>query len=181
MERIVGLPPDPPPPDVAAVEPDIRGANTIREQLDKHTNVAVCSQCHRQIDPPGFALENYDVVGGWRERYRVKQGGQGNDYVELANYPGRRVWLAKPVDARGETDDGQSFADIDEYKSLLLRDQDQLARNLAEKLVLYATGAEIDFVDRAVIEQIVRDTKKSNYGLRSLLHAVTQSPLFLEK
>ncbi len=181
MERIVGLPPDPPPPDVAAVEPDIRGANTIREQLDKHKNVAVCSQCHRQIDPPGFALENYDVVGGWRERYRVKQGGQGNDYVELANYPGRRVWLAKPVDARGETDDGQSFADIDEYKSLLLRDQDQLARNLGEKLVLYATGAEIDFADRAVIEQIVRDTKKSNYGLRSLLHAVTQSPLFLEK
>lgn len=181
MERIVGLPPDPPPPDVAAVEPDIRGAITIREQLDKHKNVAVCSQCHRQIDPPGFALENYDVVGGWRERYRVKQGGQGNDYVELANYPGRRVWLAKPVDARGETDDGQSFADIDEYKSLLLRDQDQLARNLGEKLVLYATGAEIDFADRAVIEQIVRDTKKSNYGLRSLLHAVTQSPLFLEK
>ncbi len=181
MEQIVGLPPDPPPPDVAAVEPDIRGASTIREQLAKHKNVAVCAQCHRHIDPPGFALENYDVVGGWRERYRVKQGGQDIDYVELANYPGRRVYLAKPVEARGETDDGESFADIDEYKSLLLRDRDQLARNLAEKLVLYATGAEIDFADRAVIEQIVRDTKASNHGLRSLLHAVVQSPLFLEK
>jgi len=181
MERIVGLPPDPPPPDVAAVEPDIRGARTIREQLDKHKNVAVCAQCHRHIDPPGFALENYDVVGGWRERYRVKQGGQDIDYIELANYPDRRVYLAKPVEASGETDDGKSFADIDEYKTLLLRDQDQLARNLAEKLVLYATGAEIDFADRAVIEQIVRDTKARNHGLRSLLHAVVQSPLFLEK
>ena len=181
MERIVGLPPDPPPPDVAAVEPDIRGASTIREQLAKHKNVAVCAQCHRHIDPPGFALENYDVVGGWRERYRVKQGGQDIDYIELANYPGRRVWLAKPVEARGETDDGKSFADIDEYKSLLLRDRDQLARNLAEKLVLYATGDEIDFADRTVIEQIVRDTKAKNHGLRSLLHTVVQSPLFLEK
>ena len=181
MERIVGLPPDPPPPDVAAVEPDIRGASTIREQLDKHKNLAVCAQCHRHIDPPGFALENYDVVGGWRERYRVKQGGEGIDYVELANYPGRRVYLAKPVEASGETDDGKAFADIDEFKSLLLRDEDQLARNLAEKLVLYATGAEVDFADRAVIEQIVRDTKASHHGLRSLLHAVVQSPLFLEK
>ncbi|MFM7865515.1 MAG: DUF1585 domain-containing protein, partial [Planctomycetaceae bacterium] len=81
----------------------------------------------------------------------------------------------------GETDDGKAFADIDEFKSLLLRDEDQLARNLAEKLVLYATGAEVDFADRAVIEQIVRDTKVQKHGLRSLLHAVVQSPLFREK
>jgi hypothetical protein len=181
LERIVGLPPDPPPPDVAAVEPDIRGASTIREQLDKHKTVAVCAQCHRHIDPPGFALENFDVLGGWRERYRVKQGGQDIDSVELANYPGRRVFLAKAVDASGETEDGKSFANIDEFKSLLLRDADQLARNLAEKLILYATGAEIDFADRVVIEQIVRDTKSTKHGLRSLLHAVVQSPLFLEK
>jgi len=181
MERIVGRPPDPPPPDVAAVEPDIRGASTIREQLDQHRNVAVCAQCHRHIDPPGFALENYDVVGGWRERYRVRQGGEGIDYAELVNYPGRRVYLAKAVDASGETDNGKAFTDIDEFKSLLLRDEEQLARNLAEKLVLYATGAEIDFADRAVIEQIVRDTKSQKHGLRSLLHAVVQSPLFLEK
>jgi len=181
LERIVGLPPDPPPPDVAAVEPDIRGASTIREQLEKHKNAAVCAQCHRHIDPVGFALENYDVVGGYRERYRVKQGGEGIDHVELANYPGRRVFVAKAVDASGETEDGKSFANIDELKSLLLRDEDQLARNLAEKIVLYATGAEIDFADRVVIEQIVRDTKAKKHGLRSLMHAVVQSPLFLEK
>jgi len=182
MDHIVGLTPDPPPPDVAAVEPDIRGAVTIREQLDKHKNVAACAQCHRHIDPPGFALENYDVIGGWRERYRVQKGGPGIDLVEPANYPGdRKIYLARPVEAGGETADGSAFADIDEYKTLLLRDPDQLARNLAEKLALYATGSEIDFADRALIEQIVRDTKANNQGVRSLLHAVIQSPLFLNK
>jgi len=102
LERILGTPPSPPPPNVEAVEPDIRGATTIREQLDKHKNVAVCASCHKHIDPPGFALESFDVVGGWRERYRVKQGGDGNEYVELTNYPGSKVWLAKPVQANGD-------------------------------------------------------------------------------
>ena len=181
LDRIIGKMPPPPPPDVQAIEPDIRGATTIREQLDKHKNVASCASCHVHIDPPGFALENFDVVGGWRERYRVNQGGDGNSRVELVNYPGKQVWLAKPVQADGETADGQQFQDITEYKKILLKDPDQLTRNLAAKLILYSTGAEIDFADRAVIEQIVRDVKAKNHGLRSLVHAVIQSPLFLQK
>jgi hypothetical protein len=181
LDRILGKTPPPPPPDVKAVEPDIRGATTIREQLDKHKNVAVCASCHVHIDPPGFALENFDVIGGWRDRYRVKQGGDGNERVELINYPGKQVWLAKPVQADGETDNGERFQDIAEYKKILLKDPGQLTRNLAEKLILYSTGAEIDFADRAVVEQIVRDMKAKNHGLRSLVHAVIQSPLFLQK
>jgi hypothetical protein len=181
LERILGKAPAPPPPDVAAVEPDIRGATTIREQLDKHKNVAVCASCHVHIDPPGFALENFDVIGGWRERYRVKHGGNGNDYVELANYSGRKVWLAKPVQADGETSDGRRFRDIDEYKQLLLADPDQLSHNMAEKLILYATGAEVDFADRAVVERIVEESKTHRHGLRSLIHAVVQSTIFQTK
>jgi hypothetical protein len=181
LERIIGQPPSPPPPDVKAVEPDIRGATTIREQLDKHKNVAVCASCHSHIDPPGFALENFDVVGGWRDRYRVKQGGEGNEYVELDRYSGRKVWLAKPVQAGGSTADGQSFQNIDDYKQLVLKDSDQLTRNLVEKLLVYSTGAEIDFADRAVVEQIVRDVKSRNHGFRSLIHAVIQSSMFLQK
>lgn len=181
LDRILGKTPPPPPPDIKAVEPDIRGATTIREQLDKHKNVAVCASCHVHIDPPGFALENFDVIGGWRDRYRVKQGGAGNQRVELVNYPGKQVWLAKSVQADGETDDGQHFQDITEYKKILLKDPDQFTRNLAEKLILYSTGAEIDFADRGVVEQIVRDVKAKNHGLRSLVHAVIQSPLFLQK
>ena len=181
LDRILGKMPPPPPPNVQAIEPDIRGATTIREQLEKHKNVATCASCHVHIDPPGFALENFDVVGGWRERYRVNQGGEGNERVELVNYPGKQVWLAKPVQADGETDDGQRFQDITEYKKILLKDPDQVTRNLAAKLILYSTGAEIDFADRAIIEQIVRDVKAKNHGLRSLVHAVIQSPLFLQK
>ncbi len=182
LERIVGKPPPPPPADVAAIEPDIRGATTLREQLEKHKNVSVCASCHIHIDPPGFALESFDVVGGWRERYRVKQPPpKGGDYVELANYPGKKVWLARPVEPAGETPDGQAFANIDDYKRLLLRDPDQLTRNLAQKLLTYATGADIQFADRAVVEQIVSDVRKQNHGFRALVHSVVQSPVFLTK
>ncbi len=73
MERILGLPVPPPPPGVPAVEPDIRGATTIREQLAKHRNSESCAGCHAKIDPPGFALESFDVIGGWRERYRAAE------------------------------------------------------------------------------------------------------------
>ena len=70
-ERILGLETPPPPPSVEAVEPDIRGAVTIRQQLDKHRADASCASCHRKMDPPGFALESFDVMGGYRERYRA--------------------------------------------------------------------------------------------------------------
>src|SRR5947208_10765725 len=72
MERIVGFDMPPPPASVPAVEPDIRGATTIRAQLDKHRADESCAMCHRKIDPPGFALESFDVMGGWRDRHRAR-------------------------------------------------------------------------------------------------------------
>ena len=66
--------PPPPPPNLPAIEPDIRGATTIREQLEKHRTLETCNACHANIDPPGFALENFDVMGGWRDRYRAVGG-----------------------------------------------------------------------------------------------------------
>jgi hypothetical protein len=181
LERILGTPPSPPPPNVAAIEPDIRGAVTIREQLDKHKSVKSCASCHVQIDPPGFALENFDVVGGWRELYRTKEGGGKNQYVALANYPEKKVWLAKPVEASGETAGGEPFKDIDDYKKLLLRDPDQLTRNLAEKLLIYGTGATLQFADREAVEEIVEQTRARQHGFRSLIHAVVGSRVFQTK
>ncbi len=70
LDRILGTPPPKPTVDVEAVEPDIRGATTIREQLAKHRQRAECASCHAKIDPPGFALESFDVIGGWRDYYR---------------------------------------------------------------------------------------------------------------
>lgn len=181
LERILGLPPSPPPPNVAAIEPDIRGAVTIREQLDKHKSVKSCAACHVQIDPPGFALESFDVVGGWRDTYRTKEGGGTNKYVSLVNYPDKKVWLAKPVEASGETAGGEKFADIDDYKKILLRDPDQLTRNLAEKLLIYATGSTLQFADREEIERMVADVGAKRHGFRSLIHAVVGSRVFQSK
>ncbi len=181
LERILGLPPSPPPPNVAAIEPDIRGAVTIREQLDKHKSVKSCAACHLQIDPPGFALENFDVVGGWREMYRAKEGGGKNQYVPLANYPDKKVWLAKPVEASGETSGGDKFKDIEDYKQLLLRDPDQLTRNLAEKLMIYGTGSTLQFADREAVEAIVEQVRGKQHGFRSLIHAVVGSRVFQTK
>jgi hypothetical protein len=181
LERILGTPPSPPPPNVAAIEPDIRGATTIREQLAKHQATAACAACHSQIDPPGFALENFDVLGGWRDRYRAKQGGEGNQYVELAHYPGRKVWLARPVEAAGKLETGESFVDIDEYRRLVLRDRDQLARNVIEKLLIYGTGAPVQFADRSEVERMVAQSRKADQGLRTLIHEVVQSRMFRNK
>ena len=180
MERILGQKPPPPPPSVPAVEPDIRGAVTIREQLDKHRTLETCNACHAKIDPAGFALENFDVMGGWRERYRSEAGG------ELAKglaKSGQKFAFhyALPVDASGELPDGRKFRDIQEFKQLLLDDEKQVARNLARQLAVYATGASIRFSDREPVERILQRASSSHYGVRSLVHELVQSELFLNK
>src|SRR6185369_17446877 len=123
--RSLGQPPAPPPPDIPAIEPDIRGATTIRQQLDKHRNTPACASCHRHIDPPGFALESFDAIGGWRDFYRATKRTPAG-FVPLANYPGRQVMKGPAVEKCSTTADGRAFDDIDGYKKLLLADKDQL-------------------------------------------------------
>ncbi len=177
LERIIGQPPAPPPPDIPSIEPDIRGATTIRQQLDKHRNTPACASCHKAIDPPGFALENFDVIGGWRDFYRGTRGKE----VALANYPGRKIFRGLDVEKGGQTAAGKPFKDVDDYKQLLLADKDQLARNLARKLLIYATGADIQFADRRAVEELVARSRQQHYGFRSLVHEVVQSRVFLTK
>jgi hypothetical protein len=180
LEKIVGKPPAPPPPDVPSIEPDIRGATTIRQQLDKHRNVASCASCHVHIDPPGFALESFDPIGGWRDFYRATTR-TPKGVVNIPGYTGRAFFRGPDVEVGGETHDGKKFASIDDYKKLLLADKDQLARNLTEKLIVYATGADIQFADREVVERIVTALRGKNYGFRTLVHEVVQSRVFLNK
>ncbi len=177
LERILGTPPPRPPEGVTAIEPDIRGAKTIRQQLAKHRDVPSCASCHAKIDPPGFALESFDVIGGWRDYYRTS----GNGKPVMID--GRRMpYLQGPkVDPADEMADGQKFRDIDEFKQLLLKDKDQLARNLTERLVTYATGAAPQTGDQKEIEAIIGRVRAKNYGLRSLVHEVVQSRVFLHK
>ncbi len=175
LERILGTPPPKPPADVEAIEPDIRGATTIRAQLAKHRQVASCASCHSKIDPPGFALESFDVTGGWRDRYRATG--------EPREINGRRVrvWPGPPVDPSDSLPDGRKFRDIDEYKKLLLEDKDQLARALTEKLLAYSTGAAPSKADNPEIETIVRSVREKKYGFKSLIHEVVQSAMFQTK
>ena len=180
LERIIGKPPEPPPADVPAIEPDIRGATTIRQQLDKHRNIASCAASHVHIDPPGFALENFDPIGGWRDFYRASTPTKGG-IVNLPNYTGRRFYRGPDVEKGAETHDGQKFDDIDDYKKILLKDKDQLARNLTQKLIVYATGADIQYSDREVVEKIVAAVRAKNYGFRTLVHEVVQSRVFLNR
>jgi mono/diheme cytochrome c family protein len=177
MDRILGTPPPKPPPNLPAIEPDIRGATTIREQLAKHRNVPSCAACHVSIDPPGFALESFDVIGGYRENYRVTGYVRGGEIT----INGRRIYRGPKVDSTGVRPDGSKFANVDEFKQLLLRDKDRLARALTVKLLTYATGAAPTFADRKDIDGIVSRVRDKDYGLRSLVHEVVQSELFRMK
>ncbi len=175
LERILGTPPATPPPDIAAIEPDIRGATTIREQLAKHRQVESCASCHSEIDPPGFALESFDVIGGWRENYRslANQGERDSQ--------GRRVRPGPAVDPADVLPDGRRFQNIDDYKKLILEDKDQLTRNLTEQLLAYATGAAATPLDRPQIDAIVQRVSEQGHGFRSLVHEIVQSTLFQTK
>jgi hypothetical protein len=179
MDRILGMEPPPPPPGVPGVEPDIRGANTLRELLDKHRNLESCNGCHRVIDPPGFALESYDVIGGWRERFRSIDKGEP---VKLA-VEGRKVRyrLGPPVDAAGELTTGSKFANMAEFQKLLLAGQDRVAHCIAEKLLIFASGRPMGFSDRSEIDKLVAQSKAKGHGLRDLIHAVVQSEVFRSK
>lgn len=179
LRRLIGRPPAPPPP-VNAIEPDTRGATTIREQLSKHRDSETCNRCHREIDPPGFALECFDVIGGFRDRYRSV----GEGTPPTVKLQGRNIWeykLGKPVDASGETTDGVPFSDIEAFRRLLLRDERQILKSLAEQFAIYTTGASISFADREEIEKIVDDVQADGSGVRTLLHRVVTSRLFTHK
>ncbi|MEM7144849.1 MAG: DUF1592 domain-containing protein [Verrucomicrobiota bacterium] len=161
-ERILGLHVPPPPANVPAVEPDIRGATSIRDELSKHRSDASCAACHAKIDPAGFALESFDPVGQWRTAY-----GTSKD--------------AAKVDPSGVTPEGETFADIIEWQKLYHRQPELLTKAFAEQFLTYATGASIRFSDRNQISNIVASAKEHDYGLRSIIHAAVASNIFLTK
>ncbi len=171
-ERLLGTPIPPPPPNTPAVEPDIRGAKTLREQLALHSSQGSCAACHAKFDPYGFALESFDVTGNYRQNYRVLN-------------PERKsgLWWTDglPVDCSGKTPTGQSFADIRELRKVIAQNPEQLARGVTRHLVTYATGAPPTRLDQPALDAIVTAAAKDQHGLRSLIHGVVQSELFRSK
>ncbi|MGB7323571.1 MAG: DUF1592 domain-containing protein [Rubripirellula sp.] len=155
LENFLGTPPSPPPPDVQPLDPDTRGAKSIRDQLSKHRETATCFDCHRKIDPLGFALENYDAIGRWRDSYSKRT----------------------KIDASGELPDGQSFRDVRELKTILMSRKAQFSRALTTKMLAYATGRLEVPSDRPIIEKIA----SSANGTRDLVVEVVLSKPFRTK
>jgi len=182
LDRVLGTPAPPPPKDVPAIEPDIRGATTLREQLTRHKQIASCAACHARIDPLGNALENFDVIGGWRENYRVDARQPGKRLmVQTGKGRPAPVGVGKKVEAGDELPSGQKFTDVDGLKKLILDNPDQFARGLTEKLLLYATGHQLEIADRPVVDTIVTAVRQKQYGFRTLIHELVQSPTFRSK
>ena len=178
LTNLLGLPPNSPPPGIGSIEPDTRGATTIREVLAKHQSNPTCASCHRQIDPPGFALECFDPVGNHRTRYRNSKGVTREINVGL-RFLHRDYDLGLPVDASGATASGFEFDDIRDYKKHLKRTSaKQVARHVVSLLLTFATGGEIEFVDRQEVERILAETEEEGYPLRRLIHQVATSQTF---
>jgi hypothetical protein len=172
LANLLGRPAPPPPPNVGGVEPDTRGTTTIREQLAAHRDSTICAGCHKTIDPPGFALESFDPIGGFRDQYRAV--GAFSEILQYAPYQ-----LGLPVDASGITSDGTSFRGFADYQQVLLdNEMDAISYNLADQLITFSTGAQVEFSDRDAVNEILSSTKDQNYALRTMIHEVVASDLF---
>jgi hypothetical protein len=156
LENILGTPPAPPPDNVPAIDPDVRGAKSMREILSKHRDNPACFECHRKIDPLGFALESFDPIGAARSTYA------------------RGV----KIDTTGELPNGQRFDDIAGLKRLLVERKAQFARMLTERVLTYACGRRIEAIDRPAVEAILAATQPNDYPFRDLLEQVVLSEAF---
>jgi hypothetical protein len=160
LNNIFGLPVPPPPPGVDTNLAEIKpGAppSSIRERLAEHRQNPSCNSCHSVIDPLGFALENFDVIGGWRTRDES----------------------GKPVDASGTTASGAKVEGLKGLRALLLDDPQQFPRTVTEKLLAYALGRRLEYYDRPTVRKIVRDAAAHDYRWSALMLGVVESPAFL--
>ncbi len=156
--NIFGLPVPSPPPGVDTNIDNKPGAAalSIRERLARHRANASCNSCHGVIDPLGFALENFDVIGGWRTQ---DEGG-------------------RPIDASGTTVSGAQIDGLSGLRTLLLREPDRFARTVTEKLMTYGLGRMLQDYDRPAVRQIVRDAAPGGYRWSSLIVGIVKSPAF---
>jgi len=178
LTNLLGQPAPPPPPGVAGLEPDTRGTTTVREQLSAHRSMPVCASCHTRIDPPGFALEEFDPVGGYRNNYRIHGGFTMYDGFSVA-MPYKEALM---VDASGITPEGTNFSGYREYLDILKSEYlEQVARHFVSQLIAFGTGAEVSFSDREVVEGIIQSHSDSGYPVRSLIVAVVDSSLFRKR
>jgi hypothetical protein len=157
LETILGTPPPPPPPNVPALTENHEGASpkTLRERLEEHRRDPVCASCHSRIDPLGFALENYDVLGRWR----TDDSGQ-------------------PIDNRGQLPDGTVINGPEELKKVLLERKTVFLRHFTSKMLGYALGRGLTPSDSCTVDQILDQIEKQQYRSQALIQAIVLSMPF---
>ncbi|TVS14419.1 MAG: DUF1592 domain-containing protein [Planctomycetaceae bacterium] len=168
LDVLFNDPPPPPPPNVGEVEPNIEGKNlTVRERLVQHQKIESCANCHRRIDPYGLAMENFNVIGEWRD----KQDGEDTN------------WGAKapPIDVSGVLPSGREFANFAEFKESLVEQKERYLRGLTEKMMTYALGRTLEASDRPAVESIVEQMKQNQFTIRTLVAGIVTSHPFRTK
>ena len=158
LDNLLGTPPPPPPPNVPIL-PEAEAGEipaSIRERLAQHREDPVCASCHVVIDPLGFALENFDVIGAWRE------------FDEAGN----------PVDPNGNYPGGVEFSGFSDLRDWMMDRPDRFAHTLTEKLMTYALGRRVEYYDQPIIREIVRNSAEQNYSWSSIVLGIVSSPAF---
>ncbi|MYH31594.1 MAG: DUF1592 domain-containing protein [Acidobacteria bacterium] len=159
LDTILAAPPPSPPADVPALPEGGEGGRTtsVRERLERHRQAPACATCHASIDPPGFALEQFDGLGAWRTA------------DEFGN----------PIDATATMPNGRTVAGMAGLRALLLERPEQFAGTVAEKLLSYALGRGLEHVDRPTVRAVVRDAAADDYRWSALIAGIVKSPAFL--
>lgn len=167
LRELLNDPPNNPPPNAGEIQPNTAGKTlTVRQRLDLHRRDAICASCHAKLDPYGLALENYDAIGKWRDRF---------------NGEGFRGAAGPKLDVSGQLADGTKFTTLEKYKAALLKDKDRFARALSVKLLTYALGRPVGYTDRQVIETLVTALRKDEYRLQTLIQGIVVSEPFRTK
>jgi mono/diheme cytochrome c family protein len=156
LANLLGSPPPPPPPDVPELEDNTVSASlTVRQRLEQHRANETCARCHNLIDPVGFALENFDAVGRWRET--------DND---------------EPISATGSLADGTEFVGVAGLEEALLKRPEMFVQTLTEKLMTFALGRGLEHYDAPAVRRIISDTKKENYRFSKIVVGIAKSVPF---
>jgi hypothetical protein len=174
LESLLGTPPSPPPPDVEPINPDVRGAKTMRELLEKHRSVQACADCHAKIDPYGFPLEYFDPVGGYRPTYYRSR-------FWKKSIQATQLFPATPIDGTSILTSGEKVYGPRSLRKALLAKKDLLAINLTEKLMTYGSGREITLRDKNEAREIANSILSENAGFQDLIVKVATSKAFRRK
>jgi mono/diheme cytochrome c family protein len=159
LEEILNAPPPPPPPDVPALEEGKQLTGTLRQVMEQHREKPMCASCHAKMDPLGFAFENFDAIGAWREK---DAGGF-------------------PIDPSGVLPDGKTFHGAPGLKAVLESKKELFLRSISHKMLTYALGRGVEYYDRPTIEQIVTALSKTDHRFSTLLLEIVQSDPFQKR